>query len=165
MSFDLGAVGPWTLLVLAGLLEIVWALGFKYVPDDASFALHAGVFAPLVVSFALLVAALKHLPAGTAYAVWTGIGASGVAIIGMVFLSRASDSGAHRVHYADRDWHHRLTRVACVVTLIPMPFGPGTRLGAFEIVSLLGAGGPPPFAGDPGETSASLAEAKKRTRQ
>ena len=74
----------WDLLLVAGLLEIVWALGFKYVKGDAPFALQAGVFAALVLSFMLLVAALRELPAGTAYAVWTGIGASGVAIIGMV---------------------------------------------------------------------------------
>jgi quaternary ammonium compound-resistance protein SugE len=80
----MSAVGPWTLVVLAGILEIVWALGFKYVRDDAPWLLRAGVFAALVVSFVLLVAALRQLPAGTAYAVWTGIGASGVAIIGMV---------------------------------------------------------------------------------
>jgi quaternary ammonium compound-resistance protein SugE len=80
----MSAVGPWTLVVLAGILEIVWALGFKYVRDDAPVLLRAGVFAALVASFVLLVAALRQLPAGTAYAVWTGIGASGVALIGMV---------------------------------------------------------------------------------
>jgi quaternary ammonium compound-resistance protein SugE len=81
---ELASFGPWTLVVLAGVLEIVWALGFKYVKDDAPFVLQAGVFAALVVSFILLVAALRQLPAGTAYAVWTGIGASGVAVIGMM---------------------------------------------------------------------------------
>ncbi len=80
----MSTLGPWTLVVLAGILEIVWALGFKYVRDDAPWLLRAGVFAALVVSFVLLVAALRQLPAGTAYAVWTGIGASGVAIIGMI---------------------------------------------------------------------------------
>lgn len=86
MASELAAVGPWTLLVLAGFLEIVWALGFKYVRDDAPVALHVLVFAALVVSFVLLVAALRRLPAGTAYAVWTGIGASGVAVLGMLFF-------------------------------------------------------------------------------
>jgi quaternary ammonium compound-resistance protein SugE len=84
VSSELGGMTPWTQVVLAGLLEIVWALGFKYVRDDAPFVLQAGVFAALVISFLLLVAALRQLPAGTAYAVWTGIGASGVAIVGMV---------------------------------------------------------------------------------
>jgi quaternary ammonium compound-resistance protein SugE len=84
VTVELGGVAPWTLVVLAGLLEIVWAIGFKYVREDAPFILHAGVFAALAMSFILLVAALRQLPAGTAYAVWTGIGASGVAIVGMI---------------------------------------------------------------------------------
>ena len=48
--------------------------------------LHAGVFIALIASFVLLVAALRSLPAGTAYAVWTGIGATGVALMGMVLF-------------------------------------------------------------------------------
>jgi quaternary ammonium compound-resistance protein SugE len=79
-------LGPWTLLVVAGLLEVVWALGFKYVGDDAHFLLKAGVFVAVILSFVLLIAALRELPAGTAYAVWTGIGATGVAILGMIFF-------------------------------------------------------------------------------
>jgi quaternary ammonium compound-resistance protein SugE len=86
MNADLAAAGPWTLVVLAGLLEIVWALGFKYVGDDAPTVLKAGIFVALMASFLLLVSALRQLPAGTAYAVWTGIGASGVAIFGMLFF-------------------------------------------------------------------------------
>lgn len=86
MTVEPGGIAPWTLVVLAGLLEIVWALGFKYVREDAPFVVHAAVLAALVISFVLLVAALRQLPAGTAYAVWTGIGASGVAIIGMVIF-------------------------------------------------------------------------------
>jgi len=83
---DTAHLGPWTLVVIAGLLEIGWALGFKYVGDGAPWFLHAAVYAALVVSFALLIAALKELPAGTAYAVWTGIGATGVAVLGMIFF-------------------------------------------------------------------------------
>jgi quaternary ammonium compound-resistance protein SugE len=86
MTQGVSAVGPWTLLILAGLLEIVWALGFKYVRDGSPLAIRAGVFCALISSFVLLVTALRQLPAGTAYAVWTGIGASGVAILGMLFF-------------------------------------------------------------------------------
>jgi quaternary ammonium compound-resistance protein SugE len=86
MPVDFATFGPWTLLVLAGLLEIVWALGFKYVPDEAPLVLHVGIYAALITSFVMLVAALRQLPAGTAYAVWTGIGASGVAVLGMMFF-------------------------------------------------------------------------------
>jgi quaternary ammonium compound-resistance protein SugE len=77
-------LGPWVLLVLGGILEMVWALGFKYVKDDAPIWQHAGVLIALVGSMVFLIAAMKQLPAGTAYAVWTGIGAIGVATIGIL---------------------------------------------------------------------------------
>lgn len=77
-------LGPWGLLVIAGLLEIVWALGFKYVGEKSPWIVP--VYIALIASFWLLVDALKQLPAGTAYAVWTGIGAVGVAVIGMIFF-------------------------------------------------------------------------------
>jgi quaternary ammonium compound-resistance protein SugE len=77
-------LGPWTLLVLGGILEMVWALGFKYVRADAPVWQHGGVLIALVGSMVLLVAAMKQLPAGTAYAVWTGIGAIGVATVGIL---------------------------------------------------------------------------------
>ena len=76
--------GPWTMLVLGGLLEMVWAIGFKYVKADAPLALKAGVVAALIGSMALLFAAMRHLPAGTAYAVWTGIGAVSVVAVGIL---------------------------------------------------------------------------------
>lgn len=78
------SLGPWALLVIAGLLEIVWALGFKYVGEKSPFIIP--VYVALIASFWLLIDALKQLPAGTAYAVWTGIGAVGVATIGMIFF-------------------------------------------------------------------------------
>lgn len=86
MSIDGVNLGPWMLVFIAGLLEIAWALGFKYVGDDAPWFLQLAVYAALVASFFLLIAALKALPAGTAHAVWTGIGATGVAVLGMVFF-------------------------------------------------------------------------------
>ena len=66
--------------------EIVWALGFKYVPEGAPGIAHVAVYAALVASFVLLIAAMRQLPAGTAYAVWTGIGATGVAVLGMLLF-------------------------------------------------------------------------------
>lgn len=83
---NLDTVHPWTLIVIAGLLEIVWALGFKYVPENASWVVHTIVYVALIASFVLLIDAMKQLPAGTAYAVWTGIGATGVAVLGMLFF-------------------------------------------------------------------------------
>ena len=76
--------GPWTLLVLGGILEMVWALGFKYVGRDAPLWQQGGVVLALAGSMTLLFLAMKHLPAGTAYAVWTGIGALGVATVGIL---------------------------------------------------------------------------------
>ncbi len=74
----------WTLLVLAGLLEIVWAIALKQ-SDGFTRLWPSVVGASLsLVSFALLGLALRDLPVGTAYAVWVGIGAVGVAIAGIV---------------------------------------------------------------------------------
>jgi quaternary ammonium compound-resistance protein SugE len=80
---SLAGINPWILVGVAGALEIVWALGLKYAGKGAPAWMQVGVYAALVASFALLIEALKHLPAGTAYAVWTGIGATGVAVLGM----------------------------------------------------------------------------------
>ena len=58
--------GPWTLLVIGGVLEMAWALGFKYVRADHPVWLHGLVYAALAGSMAALFLAMKHLPAGTA---------------------------------------------------------------------------------------------------
>lgn len=79
-------MSPWLLLTLAGLLEVVWAIGLKY---SEGFSRPLPTIVTVIgaaASFWLLSTAMKTLPAGTAYAVWTGIGAIGVAVIGMVFL-------------------------------------------------------------------------------
>ena len=79
----------WTLIGVAGLLEVAWALGFKYAWHRGP-GWKAACLAALVVSMALLIRALRDLPAGTAYAVWTGIGAAGVAIIGIVWFAESA---------------------------------------------------------------------------
>lgn len=73
----------WTYLIIAGLLEIVWAIGLKY--TEGFTRLWPSVFTIVFMlgSFFLLAQAMKQLPVGTAYAVWTGIGAVGTAIVGM----------------------------------------------------------------------------------
>ena len=78
-------IGPWGLLVIAGALEIVWALGFKYL-WGRGLPWKALCIGALVLSMVLLIRALQALPAGTAYAVWTGIGAVGVAVLGILFF-------------------------------------------------------------------------------
>ena len=76
---------PWILVLLAGLLEMVWALGLKY--SDGFTRLWPSVITALAVigSFLLLSTAMRSLPVGTAYAVWVGIGAVGTAVAA-VFL-------------------------------------------------------------------------------
>ncbi|HKC45612.1 MAG TPA: quaternary ammonium compound efflux SMR transporter SugE [Burkholderiales bacterium] len=75
----------WILLLLAGLLEIGWAIGLKYTDGFTRLWPSLWTAASMVASLALLAVALKTIPVGTAYAVWTGVGAAGTAILG-VFL-------------------------------------------------------------------------------
>lgn len=76
----------WLYLAVAGLFEIAWAIGLKYTVGFTRLWPSLFTVAAMVASFWLLSLALKVLPIGAAYAVWTGIGATGTAIIGMVFL-------------------------------------------------------------------------------
>ena len=81
----------WISLVIAGLLEIGWAVGLKYTEGFSKFWPSVGTICAMIVSFGLLATALKTIPVGTGYAVWTGIGAAGTAIIGMVLLGESRD--------------------------------------------------------------------------
>ena len=82
---------PWLILFVAGLLEVVWALMLKQ-SDGFSKPGPTAVFViALLLSMFLLSQALKSLPVGTAYAVWTGIGAAGTAILGMLLLGESRD--------------------------------------------------------------------------
>lgn len=77
---------PWTLLFLAGLFEVAWAVGLKYTDGFTKLMPTALTVAAMVASIVLLGLAVKHLPVGTAYAVWTGIGTIGTVILGIVLL-------------------------------------------------------------------------------
>ena len=79
----------WIYLVVAGILEIGWAIGLKYTHGFSRFWPSIATVSAMVASFLFLAAALKTLPVGTAYAVWTGIGAAGTAILGMVLLGES----------------------------------------------------------------------------
>ncbi len=81
----------WVYLVIAGLTEIAWAIGLKQSEGWSRLwpSVITGIL--MVVSFAFLSLALKTLPIGTAYAVWTGIGAAGTAIAGMLFFDESRD--------------------------------------------------------------------------
>jgi len=76
----------WLLLVAAGILEVVWAIGLKYTEGFTRLGPSAITVAGMVASVVLLGLAVRELPIGTGYAVWTGIGAVGVAIAGIVML-------------------------------------------------------------------------------
>ena len=77
----------WIILIIAGLFEVVWAIGLKY--SDGFSKLWPSVFTlvAMAISFGLLSIAMKSLPAGTAYAVWVVIGLIGTAIVGIVMLN------------------------------------------------------------------------------
>lgn len=92
----------WIYLLIAGLLEIGWAIGLKYT-DGFSRPWPSIVTAGAMVgSFTLLSMALKTIPVGTAYAVWTGIGAAGTALFGMLFLGESRE----------------VARIVCIVLII-----------------------------------------------
>lgn len=76
----------WTFLFLAGLFEIGWAIGLKYTDGFSKPLPTVLTVASMIVSLALLGLALKAVPVGTAYAVWTGIGTVGTALLGIWLL-------------------------------------------------------------------------------
>ena len=80
----------WLLLVIAGLLEIVWAIGLKYTDGFSRLWPSVGTITAMAVSMFLLGMALRTLPAGTGYAVWVGIGAVGTAILGIILLGESA---------------------------------------------------------------------------
>lgn len=81
----------WLALLGAGLLEVTWALGLKYSDGLTRFWPTAGTVVAILSSFALMSLALRSLPFGTAYAVWTGIGAVGSILVGMIVYSEPAD--------------------------------------------------------------------------
>lgn len=81
----------WFLLVVAGLLEVAWAVGLKYTAGFTKLWPTVGTIAALIASFVLLGLALKNLPVGTAYAIWVGIGAVGTAVLGIVLFGESAD--------------------------------------------------------------------------
>ena len=92
----------WVYLFLAGLLEIGWALGLKYTDGFTKLTPSILTVAAMIGSFALLGQALRVLPIGTAYAIWTGIGAVGTAILGIVLFGEPRD----------------LPRILCIVLIV-----------------------------------------------
>jgi quaternary ammonium compound-resistance protein SugE len=83
----------WIMLIVAGLFEVVWAIGLKYTEGFTRLWPTVGTIAAMVISIVLLGVAMKTLPVGTSYAVWVGVGAVGTAILGIVLLGESASIG------------------------------------------------------------------------
>lgn len=81
----------WIILFIAGLLEVVWAIGLKYTHGFTRLVPSMITVTAMIVSIVMLSWAMKSLPTGTAYAVWTGIGAVGAAITGIVLFGESAN--------------------------------------------------------------------------
>lgn len=92
----------WIYLLIAGIAEIGWALSLKYSEGFSNLFMSALTIIIMIISILFLSFAIKDIPLGTAYAIWTGIGAVGVAIIGIVFLGEAKS----------------LVRIFCIILII-----------------------------------------------
>ena len=81
----------WLILFIAGIFEVAWAIGLKY--SEGLTKLWPSVFTvvSVLISMGLLAFSLKYLPVGTAYAVWTGIGAVGTAILGIILFGESKE--------------------------------------------------------------------------
>jgi quaternary ammonium compound-resistance protein SugE len=86
-----GPASAWVILLLAGLFEVVWAVGLKYTEGFTRLWPTVGTVAAMVCSLTLLGFALRTLPLGTAYAVWTGVGTLGTVILGIWLFGESTD--------------------------------------------------------------------------
>lgn len=85
-------MNAWIMLAAAGALEIVWAIGLKYADGFTKPVPSAITITAMVASMWLLAQAARTLPIGTAYAIWTGIGAVGAAILGIMLFSESANA-------------------------------------------------------------------------
>nr|WP_315486823.1 quaternary ammonium compound efflux SMR transporter SugE [uncultured Undibacterium sp.] len=83
----------WLILVVAGLFEVVWAIGLKYTEGFTRLWPSVITATAMLISVALLGIAMKGLPVGTAYAVWVGVGAVGTALLGIVLFAEPANAG------------------------------------------------------------------------
>jgi quaternary ammonium compound-resistance protein SugE len=81
----------WIVLFVAGLFEVAWAIGLKYTEGFSKLWPSLFTIACMIISMGLLAYAVKHLPIGTAYAIWTGIGAVGTAILGIILFNESKE--------------------------------------------------------------------------
>ena len=90
----------WVLLVVAGLLEVGWAIGLKYTEGFTRMWPSVFTIAAMVLSVVLLGIAMKSLPVGTSYAVWVGVGAIGTAILGMILFGEPATASRYAIRAA-----------------------------------------------------------------
>jgi quaternary ammonium compound-resistance protein SugE len=81
----------WFVLFVAGVFEVAWAVGLKYSEGFSKLWWSVVTVICMIISMGLLAWSLKYLPVGTAYAVWTGIGAVGTAILGMILFNESRE--------------------------------------------------------------------------
>ena len=98
----MSATGAWMVLVVAGMLEVVWAIALKYSDGFTKMAPSMVTIVAAAASFWLLAVALRVLPVGTAYAAWTGIGAVGAAVLGMLLFDEPRNA----------------MRIACIAAIV-----------------------------------------------
>jgi quaternary ammonium compound-resistance protein SugE len=82
----------WTILIIAGLFEIGWAIGLKYTEGFTRLWPSVWTAAAMIISVYLLALALRSIPVGTGYAVWTGVGAVGTAILGIILFGEPANA-------------------------------------------------------------------------
>ena len=92
----------WIILFIAGLLEVVWAIGLKYTHGFTRLTPSVITVTAMIVSIVLLSWAMRSLPVGTAYAVWTGIGAVGAAITGILLLGESASLARVQTRFRSR---------------------------------------------------------------
>ncbi|HEY6366878.1 MAG TPA: quaternary ammonium compound efflux SMR transporter SugE [Candidatus Binatia bacterium] len=93
---------PWIYLFVAGIFETAWAIGLKYSAGFTRLGPSIFTILTMAISLYLLALALRTLPVGTAYAVWTGIGAVGAAILGMLLFNESRE----------------ITRIFCILLIV-----------------------------------------------
>lgn len=82
----------WLILFIAGLFEVAWAIGLKYTEGFTKLWPSVGTLLAMVLSVVLLGIAMKGIPVGTAYAVWTGIGTMGAVILGIILFNEPANA-------------------------------------------------------------------------
>ena len=88
-----GTAMAWALLIVAGLFEVGWAIGLKYTEGFTRLWPSLWTVASMAISVYLLALAVRTLPMGTSYAVWTGIGAAGTALLGIILFNEPANPG------------------------------------------------------------------------